>query len=783
MKQEMHKNSDKRKKTLLSRHRFLGVSIMFLLVILLSYPLESVSSQPNSNLTETSDVVFNIYNVTKTNVVGNMSNRSLAFKSTGEACIVYGYDRLIYRCYDTNSNLIEDIVVDYGPRVGEYASLTFNNQNDPYIAYFDVSKGILKLAYKVNNSWKSPFEIAPQNPPTGFGFEEKDVGRYNSIDVDDNGVVHISYYYHVILKDNTSGELIEEKKLKYARWDGETLERVVVNEYLDQGATGWWTSIIADNSFKVHISYRDEKYNNLRYAQRKANGDWIHENVDVNTDVGSFTSIALDTSNTPYISYFDVANGNLKIAKRKIVDNVPDWEKLKVDKDGTVGWYTSMAIDSDNKIHISYHSPSAGTLKYALLTSSLDVSEIKTIVSKASVNLGLFTSIALGTDKLPGVVYYNLTEGILSYIKKTSSGWTTSFNIASDSRDYGPATSLALNSSGVPYISYLDESLGNLMMARSLGVDYWDNTRLLSTPHAGLFSSIKLHNDSPRIAFYDSDEHDLMYADYSTGSWVFSDVDTYNDRGQYVSLALAINGNPHISYYDVTEGDLIYRTYNSGWATVQKPDKVGDVGLYTSIVLDDDNSPHISYYDATNTALKYVHMTSIGAWAVPEVVEGGTSQNPDTIDVGKYSSIALDSSGNPHISYYDATNGNLKYASKNGSTWVTSTIDESTNDVGMYSSLAINTNNDIPHISYLDATDKDLKYVTWDGGIENNWNPGTIYDNGDVGYYSSIALNSSGEPAISFYDNTYGNLMIAMGYDFPSILLDNPCFIPMIIKR
>jgi hypothetical protein len=101
----------------------------------------------------------------------------------------------------------------------------------------------------------------------------------------------------------------------------------------------------------------------------------------------------------------------------------------------------------------------------------------------------------------------------------------------------------------------------------------------------------------------------------------------------------------------------------------------------------------------------------------------------------------------------------------------------------MYSSLAINTNNDIPHISYLDATDKDLKYVTWDGGIENNWNPGTIYDNGDVGYYSSIALNSSGEPAISFYDNTYGNLMIAMGYDFPSILLDNPCFIPMIIKR
>ena len=62
---------------------------------------------------------------------------------------------------------------------------------------------------------------------------------------------------------------------------------------------------------------------------------------------------------------------------------------------------------------------------------------------------------------------------------------------------------------------------------------------------------------------------------------------------------------------------------------------------------------HISYYDSTNGNLKYATNAS-GAWVTTNVDLVG--------DAGIFTSIAIDGTGKVHISYYEGDNGTLKYA-------------------------------------------------------------------------------------------------------------------------
>jgi hypothetical protein len=174
---------------------------------------------------------------------------------------------------------------------------------------------------------------------------------------------------------------------------------------------------------------------------------------------------------------------------------------------------------------------------------------------------------------------------------------------------------------------------------------------------------------------------------------------------------------------------------SGGWR-ISVVDEIGHVGKFTSMALDSRGHPHISYHDLTNSDLKHARWDG-SAWRIESI----DSENY----VGSHTSIALDNSGYPHISYLDVTNTALKYARWDGSAWRIETVD-SEGAVGSYTSIALD-NSGYPHISYFDDTNNDLKYARWDGSA---WRIETVDSENYVGSHTSIALDNSGYPHISY---------------------------------
>ncbi|MHB8841895.1 MAG: S-layer homology domain-containing protein [Candidatus Aquicultor sp.] len=191
------------------------------------------------------------------------------------------------------------------------------------------------------------------------------------------------------------------------------------------------------------------------------------------------------------------------------------------------------------------------------------------------------------------------------------------------------------------------------------------------------------------------------------------------------------------------------------WQTQILESTTGDVGRHSSIALDSSGEPCIAYYDSSETAIKYKYKDSDG-W---HPFSGETIDN--TGAVGEYASLAIDESDTAHVSYYDTGNANLKYAIRdNSGHWNPEPVESHGSMAGLYTSIAVDKEK-YPHISYYDATSEDLKYAYKDGA---EWQIETVDGTDSVGKYSAIAIdNSTGTPIIhiSYYDETNHNLKYA----------------------
>jgi hypothetical protein len=278
----------------------------------------------------------------------------------------------------------------------------------------------------------------------------------------------------------------------------------------------------------------------------------------------------------------------------------------------------------------------------------------------------------------------------------------------------------------------------------------WNIETVDAAGDVGYFTSIALDpSGNPHISYFDNSNLVMKYAYYDGSIWNIETVDAAAVFG-YKSMALDPSGNPHVSYRDYSNQGLKYAYYDGSIWYIETVDAAYDVGYSTSIALDPSGNPHISYFDNSNLDMKYAYYDG-SIWNIETVDYIGIAWH------GWHASIALDPSGNPHISYLDAFY--LKYAYYDGSIWNIETVAAAGADLRFFTSIALDPSGN-PHISYLDAYPiRDLKYAYYDGSI---WNIETVDSAGDVGWDASMALDPSGNPHISYFD--YSNLDLKYAY-------------------
>lgn len=264
----------------------------------------------------------------------------------------------------------------------------------------------------------------------------------------------------------------------------------------------------------------------------------------------------------------------------------------------------------------------------------------------------------------------------------------------------------------------------------------------------GWFASIAIDaNGEPGIAYCAPGVDDLKFARRAQGTWSVETVDGTGRTGWYTSLAFGrLDGHPRIAYWDLTNSSLRFARWTGSAWQKETVDNAAYVGQCCSLALDSSDNPRISYYDYTNGDLKYARWTG-ATWTV-EVVDSGPAQ----LGTGLYTSITLDALDRPHISCADHTLGLLRYARWDGSAWIIETVDGGT-PIG--TSIVLDTVGN-PRISYgyQFGQGSHLKYAV--RSPEGAWTTQIVHTGGQVGLYSSLCLDTGGDPRILSWDLGHG---------------------------
>lgn len=686
--------------------------------------------------------------------VSNGNHVSLALDANGNPIIsfqdVNSRFLKLLRCGSpacTTGNSIT--TVDNSGNVGASNALRLNALGNPVIAYHDGSNHTLKLVRCGNSDCSAGnlFTTAdPTSDPTAI-----------SLRLDASGNPVMSY------EDNVNNDL----KVLHCGNPTCTLGNKLATPD-STGRVGFFSSLALNASGNPVVAYLDASLGGLKVLVCD-DPACTTGNIQVLAASPGANPLQLDASGNPVIAYFASVPPALKVLHCGNPTCTAGNTTAVPDATPFAGQHASLQLDASGNPVVLYEDGN-GTLKLLHCGNPTCTASNTVAIASASTSI-LSSALALDTSGNPVVAWATgsaskdikvLRCASPSCLPNTISAPDTAYNV-------GQYTSLALNTSGNPVVSYYNATARGLRLLLCGNHSCSIGRQIVApdpAPDVGRYSSLRLDASGlPVVAYFDDANAALKVLHCGTADCAARNTIETPDvvSGENVSLELDTSGRPVVAYQDRSTGTLkVLRCGNPACSagagnSIVKPYTAASVGWNTSLVLDAADNPVISSFDAANADLKILRCGN------PTCTTGNTFATPDSGGyVGSFTSLALSASGNPVVSYFGFGVGLkiLTCGDPTCSTGNTITTPESSPSTGTHTSLALDVSGH-PVVSYFDDANGDLKILTCGNATCTiNNSTATVDIGGRVGKYTSLRLDAYGTPAVSYYDETNGDLKL-----------------------
>ncbi len=411
----------------------------------------------------------------------------------------------------------------------------------------------------------------------------------------------------------------------------------------------------------------------------------------------------------------------------------------------------------------------------------------------------LISSSSINTINTQALVEEKQDQYYTNSFDQSTWRWSTTKVVSTESTEDSFIPSLAVDTLGNAHISWHDET-----DYAGSGTDWdifykrwnptsssWTTTEIVSTGSAGISAFPSLAVDTfgnVHIVWRDSTDYagagtdeDIFYKrwDASISSWTTPEVVSTESTEHSLTPSLAVDtlGNVHIAWWDLTDYDILYKQWNassSSWTSTEVVSTEStDDSSSPSLAVDSTGNVHIAWVDYTDYASAGTDLdifykrwnSSSSSWTTTEVV------STDNIDDSSSPSLAVDSTGNVHIVWYDwtdyagsGTDPDIFYKRWDvaTSTWTTTEVVSTESTAGSSSpSLAVDSAGNI-HVIWEDSTDytgvgtdHDVFYKRWDS-FSSSWTITEVVSTESTSNSNSpsLAVNSVGSVHIAWYDYT-----------------------------